>query len=466
MSSNSTPKRRSRKASDRPKKPYADFPLTPHPSGTWQKKIRGKIHYFGRWARRVNGKLERIAADGWQEALEEYKAVADDLHAGRTPRGVQGDGLTVADLCNTFLTAKLRQREAGELAIRSLGEYRQTTDLIVAAFGKTRLVSDLAADDFEALRATMAERWGPVRLGTEIQKVRTVFKYGFESGLLGQPVRYGPQFKKPSAGVLRRHRARAGAKMLEAGEVQKLIWAAPVPLGAAILLGVNAGFGNTDVAELPLSALDLDGGWINYPRPKTGIPRRCPLWPETVAALREALARRPEPKDPAATGRAFINARGGPLVCIRETSPVEETSGPENAPEERIRKANRTDGVSVAFGALLKRLKMHRAGLGFYTLRHTFRTVADAARDPVAIDLIMGRTDPSMGGHYRERIEDGRLQAVVDHVREWLFGEAPDDGTTCEPDSTTPEMSDPSDPGDQPRFGESDARPMLRLFAG
>jgi hypothetical protein len=107
MPRNSTRKCSPRKAADRPKKPYPNFPLTPHPSGTWQKKIRGKIHYFGRWARRVNSKLERIEGDGWMEALEEYKAVADDLHAGRTPR-VKEDGLTVTDLCNHFLTAKLR----------------------------------------------------------------------------------------------------------------------------------------------------------------------------------------------------------------------------------------------------------------------------------------------------------------------------------------------------------------------
>src|SRR6516165_8637542 len=112
-----SPQSRSRKAADRPKKPYLDFPLTPHASGAWQKKIRGKIHYFGKWARRVNGKLVRVEGDGWKEALEAYKAVADDLHAGRTPR-VKADGLTVAELCNRFLTAKQRQWEAGEISSR------------------------------------------------------------------------------------------------------------------------------------------------------------------------------------------------------------------------------------------------------------------------------------------------------------------------------------------------------------
>jgi hypothetical protein len=51
--------------------------------------------YVGRWAKREGGKLVRIEGDGWEDALKEYKAVADDLHTGRTPRA-KGDGLTVA----------------------------------------------------------------------------------------------------------------------------------------------------------------------------------------------------------------------------------------------------------------------------------------------------------------------------------------------------------------------------------
>jgi integrase len=414
MSGNSTRKPRRRKAAGRPKKPYPDFPLTPHASGAWQKKIRGKIHYFGRWATRVNGKLVRVEGDGWKEALEAYKAVADDLHSGRTPRA-KSDGLTVADLCNAFLTAKHRKAASGELGSRMFEDYKEVTDLLVAAFCKTRLVDDLAADDFEALRARMAERWGPVRLGNGITRVKSVFKYGLDNGLIEKAVRYGGEFKKPDRAVLRRHRAQNGERMLEADQLRaivqgalvvgddgpRLVWA-EAQLRAMILLGVNAGFGNHDCATLPLSALDLGRAWVDFPRPKTGIARRCPLWPETVQAIREALAVRQEPGKPEHSGLVFINSRGSPWVVTTEKS--------------------RTDNVSVQFTELLKRLGMHRPGIGFYTMRHVFRPAADAARDPVAIDLIMGHADPSMGGHYRERVEDSRLWAVVEHVRQWLFG--------------------------------------------
>lgn len=99
-------------------------------------------------------------------------------------------------------------------------EYRLTTDRLVAAFGKARRVNDLVVEDFERLRAELAAASGPVRLGNEIQKVRTVFKYGFESGAMDRPVKTGTDFKKLSASVLRKHRAATGEKMFEARRLE------------------------------------------------------------------------------------------------------------------------------------------------------------------------------------------------------------------------------------------------------
>jgi integrase len=62
-----------------------------------------------------------------------------------------------------------------------------------------------------------------------------------------------------------------------------------------------------------------------------------------------------------------------------------------------------------------------RTGLGFYTLRHVFRTVADESKDQPAVDYIMGHESAHISVVYRETISDERLRAVAEHVRGWLF---------------------------------------------
>jgi integrase len=439
MSANSTRRARSRKAADRPKKPYPEFPLYPHPLGYWSKKIRGKILNFGRWGRVVNGKLTRVEGDGWEDALKLYKVQADDWHAGRTPRATSKDGLTVADLCNRFLTAKKHRLDAGKVSPRMFAEYKATTDRLVGAFGGSRLVDDLAADDFSTLLVALEKQYGPVRQGNEVQKVRTVFKFAYDEGLITAPTRYGSQFKKPSASEMRRHRAKNGERMLEAAQLRDLIDAAPVPLKAMVLLGINAGFGNHDVATLPLAALDLDDGWIDYPRPKTGIARRCPLWPETVEAIRAAIAERPEPRHDDAKPLVFVTTRGRPWLVGGIANPV-----------------------SVACRDLMKRVKAHGKGIGFYTLRHVFRTVADGAKDQVAANAIMGHADSHISARYREQIDDDQLRAVADHVHRWLWPAPEGDGAeTDEGQQPAKRSAQNVTPAPQPA-----ERPRLRLWEG
>jgi len=259
-------------------------------------------------------------------------------------------------------------------------------------------VVDLAADDFGALRAALAKRYGVHRLANEVQRVRTLFKYGYDAGLLDRPVRLGPTFKRPTSRLVRAHRQKNGPRMFEAAELQTILDAAPQPLQAMILLGINCGFGNNDCGTLPKSALDLSKSWVNYPRPKTAVERRCPLWPETVKALREAIHDRPGPKDQGDAGLVFLTKYGQPWA-----------------------KGTTDNPVTKEFRKLLDKLILHQPGLGFYALRHTFETVAGETRDQVAVDHIMGHVDTSMSATYRERIGDDRLRDVVEHVKTWLF---------------------------------------------
>src|SRR5262249_50805267 len=157
-----------------------------------------------------------------------------------------------------------------------------------------RLLADVGPDDFAALRNKLAKKWGPHRLSKTIQFVRCAFKYGYDGGLIDRPVRYGPGFKRPSKKTIRLHRAKQGAKLFSAEAIRPLFVAARRQVKAMLLLAINGDLATADCATLPRSAGALDGGFIDSPRPKTGFPRRCPLWPETVAAIWEALAQRPE----------------------------------------------------------------------------------------------------------------------------------------------------------------------------
>src|SRR5947209_20244237 len=154
----------------KPAKPYPEFPLTAHPAGYWCKKIKGKLYYFGPW-------------DDPDGALAKYLGQKDALHAGRTPRA-DAEGLTVKALANAFLNHEQALMDAGELSARSWADYKATANLLVSAFGKQRLVSDLGPADFAALRKKMAKRWGPVRLGNTIQRIRSIFKYGHDAELI------------------------------------------------------------------------------------------------------------------------------------------------------------------------------------------------------------------------------------------------------------------------------------------
>jgi integrase len=369
----------------KPNKPRPDFPLFAHAAGVWAKKIRGKMHYFGPWS----------DPDG---ALKKYLAEKDALHAGRKPRE-ENEGVTLKDLCNQFLNAKQSLVNSGELTNRSWQDYKAACVLITSHFGKGRLVADLDPDDFATLRSKMAKKWGPVTLGNVIQRIRVAFKFAWDNGLIDRPVRYGQGFKRPSRKVVRIDRARKGPKLFTADEIRRLLDIAGIQLKAMILLGINGGFGNADCGNLPQSAVDLEAAMIDFPRPKTGIPRRCPLWPETVAALREALAKRPQPKNEADGGLLFVTKYGHGWA-----------------------KDTTDQTLAKEFGKLLRNLGINgRKGLGFYTLRHVFRTVADESKDQVAVDFVMGHEIPHMSAVYRETISDARLKAVADYVRAWLF---------------------------------------------
>jgi integrase len=389
----------------KPNNPRPDFPLYPHLSGKWAKTIRGKTYYFGAW-------------DNPEGALSDYLDQKDDLYAGRTP-GTKG-GATIQELCNAYMVAKRVALDSGSLSPRSFVDYDQVCRWLLDQLGATRSALDLGPSDFEKLYAHLACKHGASTLGREVTVVRSILKYAVESDLIQQPVKFGPQFRVPSKQTLRKAKAKAehanGTKLFTSDEVRRLIDSGNEQVKAMILLAINGGLGNSDVSNLPLSAVNLKNGWLEYPRVKTGINRRIPLWPETVAALQTAIANRRQPTDSVDADLVFITSFG--QRWVRYEVIEEKKHG-----HKKI-KAKFDDAISKAFGRMLDDLGTRRPRIGFYTLRHTFETVAGRSRDQVAVDAIMGHADPSTAAEYRHGLEDNRLRAVVGHVHGWLFGDS------------------------------------------
>ena len=171
------------------------------------------------------------------------------------------------------------------------------------------------------------------------------------------------------------------------GQVHAMIW-----------LGINGALGPTDCALIRQG--DVEGGWLTLPRSKTGKPRRIPLWAEALQAIDRASETRPKAKDDADADLLFVTKYGRSWLPEKRAYPL-----------------------SAEFAKLRKRVGITGRGKGFYSLRHTFQTVGDECRDFVAVSSIMGHVGTSISDHYRERIGDDRLRAVVDHVRCWLLGE-------------------------------------------
>lgn len=93
----------------KPEKPYEGYPLFPHASGRWAKKIRQRMYFFGRWGNKRGDQIVPVAnvEASSRQALEEFNRQWPYLSQGLTPPTADdGSGCTIRGLCDAFLTAK------------------------------------------------------------------------------------------------------------------------------------------------------------------------------------------------------------------------------------------------------------------------------------------------------------------------------------------------------------------------
>jgi integrase len=304
-------------------------------------------------------------------------------------------------ICDAFLRFKQQRLEAGELSARTLEDYQRVCSDLLAAFGHDADPLALRPIDFDQLRQRFSSHLGPRGVGSYIRTTRTVFNWAYDMELIDRPMRYGGMFKPPPRRAVRA--AASPRAIIEPHQVQALLDAAAGgPLHAFILLGLNCGYGNNDCSELPAEKVDqaLTTGVLSFPRPKTGIERDAVLWPQTLDSLRWNARR---------AGPAFLTQQGNRFV---RANVHHDDSGAAT-------RVVHIDSIGMEFRKLADRSGVSERR--FYSLRRTFRTIADEVGDGHAVARVMGHELPGMAGVYVQHITRRRLQAVADHVQRWLF---------------------------------------------
>lgn len=318
---------------EKPKKPYAKFPLYAHARGAWAKRIDGKIRYFGPWK-------------DPKAALDKYRAFCK----GVTP------SKTVGDLVDAFVADKEAHLATGDITPVTYSEYKATCKVIENHYGRSRAIDSL---DYNSLRVALSKgknkpTLGPVTLKRRLVIARMIFPSA------------GKALKAPSQRLLRAAKEARGEQLYEAADIRKLVKAASAELKWMILMGINCAFGPRDCELFP----GPDGEWHNFARPKTGIARRCWLWPETRAALKE-----PNPQ------------------------------------WDRYK-------IAKGFTALCESCKVKNHG--FYSLRRTHVTISEGSQ--AVIDRICGWQKAVMASVYRQKTFDAKVQACCEAMRTWYLG--------------------------------------------
>ena len=240
------------------------FPLTLHSTGQYCKKIKGKMHYFGK---------------DKKQALERYLEQAAFLHNGNAKMFKSTNGnMTLKSLCNIYLKHQQAKAESAEITIRHHADQSSCLKKFMSFIGQYRKINEISTLDLQNYKRKLKRAYNSAhRVNLHISIMKAMFHWAKKNDILD----YIPNIDAVSC-VKIIHKQR---HVFTSEQILRLFDFADVQMKAMIWLGLNCGFGCTDCAELKWSDLDLVNGRVKLVRGKTGVSRDLPLWPETIQAL-------------------------------------------------------------------------------------------------------------------------------------------------------------------------------------
>jgi integrase len=385
---------------DRPKR-RVSMRLAARPDGRFAKVIDGQYHYFGSGGDR----------DAALRELADFIRLRD---RGHVPSQQSAGPATVAEICQKFINNRNARLIEGGITGGTFDDYKVAVEQFAAAVNAGVLVDDLLPEDFGRVRAAWSARMGSWALDRHVQAVRTMFRWAAAHRLIGREPFYGDRFGKASAAERRQEKRESvghrGERVFTIAEVVVILGGVKdddrdvPPLSgqmlAMVLLGLNVGLYSKDVSDLRRHDLKQEGKTllIDSHRQKTGVPRRAPLWPETVAALERVPTTCCRHEDDAT--RVFCTHHGRPW------------------------NRNGIDSISMMFARRLRDLGIKRPGIGFGTLRHTHVSAVGDHPDLVAARLVRAHKITSIESHY-DTPSLARLLAVTNLARKRLLPASP-----------------------------------------
>lgn len=350
--------------------------------GYWTKQIKGKRYYFGK---------------NYEKAVEEYKRQRPYIEIGMAPPG-SDDAVLLSDLLDEFLSNRKQRLQEGTLSQRTFDDYEDICDRIAECLPLKCHLVQLKPEHFDKLRSHLKSgKNRDVSAKTHDRRLgyaRAVFRFAaIDSRMIERPLPFTQALASVSKRELRKHRAKQPDRIISSAELDMAIKAGTIRMRAMILLAINGGYNNSDIARLPLSLVSSFPNVLEYPRRKTFFQRVTPLWPETIQAIKEWVNVRPDDD----RDYLFVSDSG-----------------------KLFFEFHRNDQISKSFYRLLKRLKVYTLGKNFGALRTTFAEVGKEVGDDVALKALMGHSDGSqLYESYAKGIYLPRLLAITNHVRQW-----------------------------------------------
>jgi integrase len=355
------------------------FPLTLHSTGQYCKKIKGKMHYFGK---------------DKKQALERYLEQAAFLHNGKAKMFKTTDGnMTLKSLCNIYLQHQQAKANSGEITFRHYADQVNCLKKFMSFIGQYRKINEISTLDLQNYKRKLKRAYNSAhQMNLHISIMKTMFHWARKNDILDCI---------PNIDAVSRvkiiHKQRY---IFTPEEIHRLFDAADVQMKAMIWLGLNCGFGCTDCAELMWSDLDLASGRVKLARGKTGVSRDLPLWPETIQSFENI------PK----SGKLVFSTSGDkPLIWTIYQINKDGSS-----------KYSNINLVTSRFCKLMKKADIRAPkGTGFYTLRRTAATIAARSGDPFAVQRLLGHANLKMATRYVQDVSK-QTDRVIESSRMYV----------------------------------------------